>query len=131
MNAKSKANTVPIAHERERAGEHILFCARIRSRIARKRGDALGDLAHRDVDRVGRYPAPRRSTVAPVNRCTLSCSPRAGGRQAGAVFGPPSSATFEPRLGGARFIAASAIQIAGTGQVPLMTDDGDDELALS
>jgi hypothetical protein len=56
MKANSKASTAPVEHERERAGEHILFTARIRSKIAKQRGDALGDLAHRDVERVGRYP---------------------------------------------------------------------------
>jgi hypothetical protein len=45
-------------HKRERAGEHILFNARARSRLAKQGGDALGDLAHRDVDRFARYPAP-------------------------------------------------------------------------
>jgi hypothetical protein len=53
-----KANTVPVQQKRERAGEHILFNARLRSRIAKQRGDALGDLAQGDVDYVGRYSAP-------------------------------------------------------------------------
>jgi hypothetical protein len=35
---------------RERSGEHILFCARIRSKVAKKRGDALGDLANQDIE---------------------------------------------------------------------------------
>jgi hypothetical protein len=59
MKLKSKANAAtPVENQRERAGEHILFCARIRSRVGKKRGDALSDLSHRDVDRIGRYPAP-------------------------------------------------------------------------
>jgi hypothetical protein len=49
-------STVPVEDERERAGEHILFNARIRSTVAKRGGDALGDLAQGDVDRVGRYP---------------------------------------------------------------------------
>jgi hypothetical protein len=53
-----KANTVPVQQKRERAGEHILFNARLRSRIAKQRGDALGDLTQGDVDYVGRYSAP-------------------------------------------------------------------------
>jgi hypothetical protein len=43
---------------RERGGENILFGARLRSKVAKKRGDALGDLAHRDVDTAVRHPAP-------------------------------------------------------------------------
>jgi hypothetical protein len=60
MNAKSSANTMPLVQEnkRERAGEHILFNARTRSKLAKQGGDALSDLAQRDVDRVGRYPVP-------------------------------------------------------------------------
>ena len=45
---------------RERSGEHILFCARIRSKIAKKRGDAFGDLANRDIESDMRVPAPPR-----------------------------------------------------------------------
>jgi hypothetical protein len=58
MNAKSSANTMPLVreHKRERAGENILFNARTRSKIAKQGGDALSDLAQRDVDRTGRYP---------------------------------------------------------------------------
>ena len=60
MNAKSSANTMPLVreHKRERAGENILFNARTRSKVAKQGGDALSDLAQRDVDRTGRYPAP-------------------------------------------------------------------------
>jgi hypothetical protein len=60
MNAKSSADTMPLVREpkRERAGEHILFNARTRSKLAKQGGDALSDLAQRDVDRVGRYPVP-------------------------------------------------------------------------
>jgi hypothetical protein len=60
MNAKSSANTMPLVreHKRERAGENILFNARTRSKVAKQGGDALSDLAQRDVDRAGRYPAP-------------------------------------------------------------------------
>ena len=58
MNAKSSANTMPLVqeHKRERAGENILFNARTRSKLAKQGGDALSDLAQRDVDRAGRYP---------------------------------------------------------------------------
>ena len=58
MNAKSSANTMPLVreHKRERAGENILFNARTRSKLAKQGGDALSDLAQRDVDRTGRYP---------------------------------------------------------------------------
>ena len=54
MNAKSSANTMPLVQEpkRERAGEHILFNARTRSKLAKQGGNALSDLAHRDVDPV-------------------------------------------------------------------------------
>ena len=45
---------------RERGGENILFGARLRSKVAKRRGDALGDLDHRDVDRAVRHPAPAR-----------------------------------------------------------------------
>lgn len=60
MNAKCSANTMPLVreHKRERAGENILFNARTRSKLAKQGGDALSDLAQRDVDRTGRYPAP-------------------------------------------------------------------------
>jgi hypothetical protein len=60
MNAKSSANTMPLVqeHRRERAGEHILFNARARSDVAKQGGDALSDLAQRDVDRFGRYSVP-------------------------------------------------------------------------
>jgi hypothetical protein len=60
MNAKSSANTMPLEQDRkrERAGEHILFNARARSKLAKQEGNALSDLAHRDVERAGRYPAP-------------------------------------------------------------------------
>jgi hypothetical protein len=60
MNAKSSANTMPLVqeHRRERAGENILFNARTRSKLAKQGGDALSDLAQRDVDRAGRYPVP-------------------------------------------------------------------------
>jgi hypothetical protein len=60
MNAKSSANTMPLVRENktERAGEHILFNARTRSKLAKQGGDALSDLAQRDVDRAGRYPVP-------------------------------------------------------------------------
>jgi hypothetical protein len=60
MNAKSSSNTMPLVqvNKRERAGEHILFNARIRSKLAKQGSDALSDLAHRDVDHSGRYPAP-------------------------------------------------------------------------
>jgi hypothetical protein len=60
MNAKSSMDAMPLEQERkrERAGEHVLFNARTRSKLAKQGGDALSDLAHRDVDRVGRYPAP-------------------------------------------------------------------------
>lgn len=60
MNAKSSANTMPLVreHKRERAGENILFNARTRAQVAKQGGDALSDLAQRDVDRTGRYPGP-------------------------------------------------------------------------
>ena len=40
MNAKSSANTMPLVREpkRERAGEHILFNARTRSKLAKQAG---------------------------------------------------------------------------------------------
>ena len=35
--------------------------ARIRSKVAKERGDRLGNLAHRDIDNFGRYPGARRN----------------------------------------------------------------------
>ena len=60
MNAKSSANTMPLEQERKRegAGEHVLFNARTPSKLAKQGGDALSDIAHGDVDRIGRYPVP-------------------------------------------------------------------------
>jgi hypothetical protein len=55
---KPGANTIPVQPARPRAGEHVLFMAGIRSNLAKKEGEALSDVDHRDVDRVGRYPAP-------------------------------------------------------------------------
>jgi hypothetical protein len=43
---------------RERGGEHVLCMARVRSRIAKRRGDAVGDLPNRDPDNSGRVAAP-------------------------------------------------------------------------
>jgi len=48
---------MPVEHERDRAGQHLLFQAGVRSKLAKKGGDALSDLEHRDVERDGRYPA--------------------------------------------------------------------------
>jgi len=45
-----------VEHGRERASEHILFCARVRSKVAKQKSDTLGDLPDRDVERFGRYP---------------------------------------------------------------------------
>jgi hypothetical protein len=50
-------NNAPPEHVREKAGDHILFCARIRSRVAKQRGEALSDLDDRDIEQMGRYPA--------------------------------------------------------------------------
>ena len=58
MTAKSSTNMMPVQHERDRAGQHLLFMAGVRSKLAKKGGDALSDLAHGDVERDGRYPAP-------------------------------------------------------------------------
>ena len=57
IDDKSNSNTEAA---RERGGENILFGARLRSKVAKRRGDALGDLDHRDVDRAVRHPAPAR-----------------------------------------------------------------------
>ena len=48
---------MPVERERDRAGQHLLFQAGVRSKLAKKGGDALSDLEHRDVERDGRYPA--------------------------------------------------------------------------
>ena len=58
MTAKSSTNMMPVQRERDRAGQHLLFMAGVRSKLAKKGGDALSDLAHGDVERDGRYPAP-------------------------------------------------------------------------
>jgi hypothetical protein len=58
MNPTGKANTAPVQYERERSGEHVLFNARARAELAKQGGDTLSDLAQRDVDCFGRYPAP-------------------------------------------------------------------------
>ena len=58
MTAKISTNMMPVQRERERAGQHLLFMAGVRSKLAKKGGDALGSLAHGDVERDGRYPAP-------------------------------------------------------------------------
>ena len=57
MTAKSSTNTMAVQRERERAGEHLLFMAGVRSKLAKRGGDALSDLTHGDVERDGRYPA--------------------------------------------------------------------------
>ena len=56
--AQMGANVIPVQHARARAGDHVLFMAGIRSNLAKKGGEALSDVDHRDVDRAGRYPAP-------------------------------------------------------------------------
>jgi len=56
--SKSEVQAVPFGHGREPAGEHVLFMAGIRSKLAKNGGDALSDLEQGDVDRTGRYPAP-------------------------------------------------------------------------
>jgi len=43
---------------RERGGEHVRHMARVRSKIAKQRGDALGDLLGADLDNAARLPAP-------------------------------------------------------------------------
>ena len=48
---------MPVERERDRAGQHLLFQAGVRSKLAKKGGDALSDLANRDIERDGRYPA--------------------------------------------------------------------------
>ena len=48
---------MPVQRERDRAGQHLLFQAGVRSKLAKKGGDALSDLANRDIERDGRYPA--------------------------------------------------------------------------
>ena len=58
MTAKDSTNAMPVQHERQRAGAHILFMTGIRSNLAKKGDEALSDVNHRDVDRVGRYPTP-------------------------------------------------------------------------
>ena len=57
MTAKSSTNMMPVQRERERAGEHLLFMAGVRSKLAKRGGNALSDLTHGDVERDGRYPA--------------------------------------------------------------------------
>src|SRR4051794_34740910 len=55
--ARGQAGT-PLGAMNERSGEHIRFMARTRSQIAKRGGDALGDLEGGDVDAKPRTPAP-------------------------------------------------------------------------
>jgi hypothetical protein len=71
MNAKSSPNTMPLVQERERAGESILFNARIRSKLAKQGGDALSDLAHGMLTASGATRPPRKwEPVASLSRLT-------------------------------------------------------------
>ena len=53
---------------RERAGENILFGARIRSRVAKRGGEALNDLKDRDCDNASRIPLAGPLTEIGVGR---------------------------------------------------------------
>ncbi len=68
---------MPVQRERDRAGQHLLFQAGVCSKLAKKGGDALSDLAHRDVERVG---ATRRlmklEPVASLSRRFPSFGPK-------------------------------------------------------
>src|SRR4029078_9692140 len=46
MTAKSSTNMMPAQREKDRAGQHLLFMAGVRSKLAKKGGDALSHLAH-------------------------------------------------------------------------------------
>lgn len=60
-------NVTPLVpHNGERAGENILFHARIRSQIAKRKGDALGDLDDRDPDNAARIPVPQSQALVGV-----------------------------------------------------------------
>ena len=45
-----------LAHDRERAGEHVRYMAGVRARIAKQGGDALGDVTGGDLDKAPRLP---------------------------------------------------------------------------
>jgi hypothetical protein len=51
---------------RERAGENVIFGARLRSRIAKEKGDAFGDLDCRDSDGAGRHLLPASQALVGV-----------------------------------------------------------------
>ena len=70
QRAENVTELVP--HRPERAGENILFGARIRSQVARRKGDALGDL---DESRPGYCRSHSDSRIAGRGRCRWRTSP--------------------------------------------------------